>query len=123
MWVVNRVHDRTTDRRAYAGPTCATGFTDHNVGVLGISDLTDGSAAGEKHAAQLGGRKTQNGISVILTHELYGCSRRTCHCGTFAGLELNCVHERTHGNLLKRCAVAGLNVNILCAGNNRVTNT
>ena len=121
--VVNRVHDRTADGRTNASPTRATGLADNDVGVLGIADLTDGGAAAEKNAAQLRRRKTQNGVPVVLTHELNGSTGGASHRSAFTGLELNRVHKRTDRNLLKCCAVAGLDVDVLYAGDNSVTDS
>ena len=110
MRVVDRVHDRTTDRRADALPAAAAGLAALDVGVLGVADLTDGGTAGDEHAAHLGGGHAQDGVATLLAHELAGVAGGTGDGSALARLELDGVHERTDRNLGQRQGVAGLDV-------------
>ena len=68
------VHDRTTDRRTNALPAAAASFTNGDVGMIGIADLTNGCTAGELNTTELGGRHTQNCVTIVLTHQLNRCT-------------------------------------------------
>ena len=88
----------------------ATGLADHDVGVLGIADLTDGGTAGHEDTAHLGGRHADDRVLALLAHELASGTSGTGDSGTLARLELDCVDEGTHGNLGQRHGIARLNV-------------
>ena len=118
MWVVDRVHDRTTDRRTNALPAAAASFTNGDVGMIGIADLTNGCTAGELNTTELGGRHTQNCVTIVLTHQLNRCTSGAGDCGTATRLELNSVNKRTNRNVGKRQAVARLDVCIGAGLNN-----
>ena len=120
--VVDGVHDRTTDGGTDATPTVTAGLADHDVGVLGVAHDADGGAAGDEDTTQLGGGHAQDGVAVVLAHELDGGAGGTTHGAALARLELHVVDQGTNGNLGERHAVAGLDVDVLGAGDDGVTN-
>jgi hypothetical protein len=53
MWVIYRVHRDTTNLRSVTQPTATSRFTDLDVSVLSVADLTDGRAAVEVNHTNL----------------------------------------------------------------------
>ena len=121
MGMVDRVHNGTADGRTNALPAVTTGLTDLDVGMLGVSDLADGGAAGEQHATHLRRGHTQDGVLAFLTHQLDGGASGTSQSGTLAGLQLNGMDERTDRDLGEGHSIAGLDV-LAHAGHDHVSN-
>ena len=112
MRVVNRVHHNTTDGRADALPAHAACFTPANVDLVGVSDLTNGCATANIHAADLGGGHTQHGVAAFFTKQLDGCTGGTSQLGACTGLEFHTVDHGTSGDVAQRQVVAGLDVGV-----------
>src|SRR6478735_3919183 len=108
--VVDRVHGHTTDGRALALPAHAAGLAPVDVALLGVADLADGRAAARVDVADLTGRHTQLGVGAVLGDELDARTGGAGDLGAATGTELDRVHDRTHGDVAQRQAVARLDV-------------
>src|SRR5687768_12819725 len=74
--VVDRVHGDTAHGRALALPAHAAGLPPVDVGLLGVADLTDRSAAAEVDVADLARRHPQLGVGAVLGHQLHAGAGR-----------------------------------------------
>ena len=110
--VVDRVHDGAANARTDALPAVAAGLADLDVGMLGVAHLADGGAAGDEHAAHLGGRHAQDGVVALLAHELDARAGRAGDGRALARLQLDRVDERTDRDVGQGQRVARLDVGL-----------
>src|SRR5680860_1495847 len=110
VWVVDRVHDDTTDGRALALPAHAAGLAPVDVGLLGVADRADRGAAADVDVAHLAGRHPQLGAGAFLGDELGAVPGGPGDLGTATGPELDAVDRRTDGDVAQREVVARLDV-------------
>ena len=88
--------------------------------MVGIAHDANGGAAGKEHAAKLRGGHAEHGVAVVLAHELHGGASGARDSGALARLELDRVDQGAHGDRGERHGVAGLDVDVLRAGNDHV---
>src|SRR5699024_9172553 len=81
-----------------------------DVDLVDVADLTDGRAAADVDATDLGGRHTQDGVLALLTQQLDGRASGACQLGTAARLQLHVVDGGTGRDVAQRQVVAGLDV-------------
>src|SRR5699024_2795313 len=110
VWVVDRVHNDTTDGWAPALPTHTTSFAPTNVDLLGVADLTNSRAAADVYASDLGGWHTQNCVGAFLTKKLDGSASGTCQLCTCAWLQLHIVDGGTSWDVTQWQVVTNLDV-------------
>src|SRR5690606_28910126 len=108
--VVHRVHDHTADGRALTTPTAPAGLTTVDVGVLGVTDLTNRGAVTHVHVADLTRRHPQLGVRSFLRDELHAHTRGAGDLGTATGTELNRVDHRADRDVAQRQVVTRLDV-------------
>src|SRR5207248_1311681 len=68
--VIDGVHSHTANVRTNSAPTRASGFAKRNIFVLDVSDLADGRATFDGHAAHFTGRHAQLGVQTFLRQQL-----------------------------------------------------
>ena len=112
MRVIDRVHGLTTGDRALAHPTSAACLAKLDVGVIGITDLTNGRAAASVHVADFAGRHTQLSVGAILGDELHGSTGGAGDLGATQRAELNRMHHGTGRDVAQRQVVARLDISL-----------
>ena len=120
MWVVDWVHDNTTDGWANALPTHTTGLAPADVHLVSVADLTHGCAATNVNAADFGRWHTQDCVLAFLTQQLDRRTSGTCKFCTSAWLQLHGVDDGTGWDVAQWQVVANLDVGG-CAGFNDST--
>ena len=93
--------------------TGAAGLTQLNVGVIGVTDNTDGSLAVQTDVTQLAGGQTNHALAVLLSHQLSADACGTNQLRALARVQLDVVDHGTNRDVLNRQAVARLDVGIL----------
>ena len=68
--VIARVHDGTANLRSPAHVALAAGLTDLLVGVVDVTDLTDGGHAVHRNVAHFGGGQADHRQVAFLRHQL-----------------------------------------------------
>jgi hypothetical protein len=86
MRVVNGIHRDTTDFRAPTEPSTPSSFTQFNVPMLGIADLTDGRATIEVNHTDLTGGQSELAPITVFSEELCGDASGATHLGARADL-------------------------------------
>src|SRR5690606_36222158 len=99
VWVVDRVHDNTADGRALTLPPVTSGLAPADVGLLRVTNLTDGGAAASVNVADLARGHPQLCVAAFLSNELYACTRGASDLGTATRLQLDRVNDRTEGDV------------------------
>src|SRR5699024_9013759 len=120
VWVVDWVHDNTTDGWANALPTHTTGLAPADVHLVSVADLTHGCAATNVNAANFGRWHTQDCVLAFLTQQLDRRTSGTCKFCTSAWLQLHGVDDGTGWAVAQWQVVASLDVGG-CAGFNDST--
>src|SRR5487761_2451412 len=105
-WVVHRVHGDTTRLGADALPAVASGLTNLDEFVLGVTDGAQRGTAVDRHATHLGRGETQGGVTTVLRHELHTHTGRAGHLAAATGAQLDVVHGGTGGDEAHRQGVA-----------------
>lgn len=111
--VVDRVHDRAADRRADAEVAGLAGLAELDVLMLEVADLTDGGLAVETHEPDLARGEADLRHAVFLGHKLRGGAGGANKLRAAAGIKLDGVDERTHGDRADGQHVAGFDVGVL----------
>src|SRR5690625_4138546 len=106
--MVDGVHGRAAHGRLDAAPALGTGLAQLLQVVLDVADLTDGGAALGRHAAHLARAQAQRGVGALAGHQLHAGAGGAGHLRALAGLHLDAVHRRTHGDVAQRQGVAHL---------------
>ena len=119
--VVAGVHDAAAYRRADAHVTLAACFTDLDVCVVDVADLTDGGFRVHRDQANFAAGQTNLRIRAFLCHELRRVARGANQLRALAGLELDAVDHRADRNVGNRQGVADFDVGGV-AGNDRFAN-
>jgi hypothetical protein len=109
VWVVNGVHDNTTDTWALTQVTRTTSLTDLDVLVLFVTDDTDSRGAVQVDQANLTGGEADLSVVTFLSHQLRAVASRTHHLGATAGLQFDSVDGGTHWDVADRQAVTAFN--------------
>ena len=108
--VVARVHDGTADCRADTHMTLLTCFTDLDILMLEVADLTDCRLAVEGNESYLAGGKSYLSGTVFLSHELSDSARASYELTALAGVKLDVVDKSTYGDIVYRKYVSGLDI-------------
>ncbi|MPN13194.1 hypothetical protein SDC9_160514 [bioreactor metagenome] len=93
--MVVRIHDRTADSWSPAHVALTTGFTDFNVFMVHIADLSDCRHTICRHVTEFAGGQTNEGIAAFFSHQLCGIACCTCELTAASGIQFNIVNEST----------------------------
>ena len=104
------VHDRTTAAGTDAHVALAAGLAQVDVLVVDVGDLADDCGAVQGHVAHLAGGQTDQGVAILLSHQLCHVAGGADQLGAAAGVQLDVVDDGTDGDVLEGQAVAGLDV-------------
>ncbi|MCL4147990.1 UNVERIFIED_CONTAM: hypothetical protein GTU68_020387, partial [Idotea baltica] len=110
VWVVDRVHDDTTNRRALAIVAHTAGFTHVLVGVVRVGHGTNGGHAFLTHEAKFTRAQTDLGVTTVTTYELGVGAGCACDLPALAWLHFDVVDDCPDGHARKRHGVARLDV-------------
>ena len=86
------------------------GFSDRDVLVIEIADLTDGRDAVDIHQSRLARRQLHVCVSAFFRHQLRGSSGASRHLRTLAGTQFDVVDGRAERDVLQRKRIADENV-------------
>src|SRR4051812_30904210 len=106
--MVDRVHGDAAVVRTAALPARAPGLADVDAAVLDVSNLADGGAAVEVHAARLARRQAHLAPVALLRHHLGARPGGPAHLRAARDLELDVVNRRAQRDEAQRQVVARL---------------
>ncbi len=107
MRVIDRVHRHAANRRAFAHPATASGFTQRYVFVLGVSDLADCRHAVDRDEPDFTGRQAKLRGVAFLGDELREAAGAAGHLAALARFELDIMNLRAKWNIPDRQRIAG----------------
>ena len=108
--VVVGVHDRAAAAGTHAHVALAASLAQVDVLVVDVGDLAHHCGAAQRDVAHLAGGQADQGVAVLLGHQLGHVAGRAHQLGAAAGVQLDVVQDGTHGDVLEGQAVAGLDV-------------
>ena len=100
--------------------TYFTGFTDLNVFVVDIGNLTDCSVAIKSDDSNFTGGKSYLSFAIFFSHKLCCNTCGTNELCAFAGVKLDVVDECTYGDCRDGKCVAGFDIGVFTAVDNVV---
>ena len=65
MWMINRIHCNTADRRPYAPPPLGSRFAEFAQRIFRVTDLPNGCSAVQVHSAHFPGAKSHQSIATF----------------------------------------------------------
>src|SRR5438067_8006816 len=96
--VIDGVHCYTANVRTDSTPTRPTRLAERNIFVLDVSDLADGRATFDGHAAHFTGRHAQLGVQTFLRQQLRERTSRARHLSALARPQLDVMNLRAKRN-------------------------
>ena len=113
------VHNRTANGRSPAHMTFSAGFTDADIFVVDIADLSNGSNAVYRNISQLTGRQTNQRVSAFFCHQLCHVTCCTNQLCAFSGIQFHVVDKSTDRDVCHRERIAGFDISV-CAGTDNI---
>lgn len=105
VWVVNRVHGRSENRRSYTHPALTSGLTDNDLGVVYVRNRSDRCVALLVDFADFSGRHLDLRVLSFLGKNHGRRSSGSYACGTLSNDEFNVVYCETYWNVGNEHAV------------------
>ena len=98
--VIAGVHNHTANRRTHAHVALSSCFTDRNVLMIEIADLTDRSAAENRNHANLAAGQANLREPVFLSHQLRRIACGTNHLAALSRMKLDVMNHSTNRDKL-----------------------
>ena len=118
--VIDRVHRYTANFRAPAHPAAASRFTQADVLVLGVSDLSDRRHADDRNLSDFARGHSQLCIIAFFSNDLCKAAGRTDHLAAFSGTKLDIVNLRSERDILDRQRISRQDIRVFAAQDHRV---
>src|SRR5574340_658661 len=113
--MINGVHDHPSDLGTFAEPACPARFTDTDILMVDIADLSDGGLAFHEDLPDLAGGKSNLCISLFFGHQLAVSAGGSDQLSPLADLQFQIMDQRPQGNVLQRYGIAGFDVGFITA--------
>ncbi len=110
VWVIDRVHRRTSSLRSNTSMSTSTSLTNNFVTDLFVTDSTDSCKTFTKNISHFRWRKSKRYIFTISTHDLCISTSWTCHLTTMTRAHFNVMYQCTNRDRLKFHCVTSLNI-------------
>ena len=102
MWMIDRIHHNTSHGWPNSQVPRASGFSNSDVFVIEIPNLSDRGHAVDVHQADFARRKLHMGIVAFLRHKLRCGAGAARHLSALTRTQLDIVHGRTERNISQR---------------------
>src|SRR5688572_15330245 len=113
VWVIHRIHDDAANRWTEPPMARAAGFSDRNVFVIKIPNLSDRRHAIDIDQPYFPGWQLHVGITGFLGDQLRGSSRTASHLRTFTRTQFDVMNRRAQRDVLKRHCIAHQDVGVV----------
>lgn len=115
--VIAWVHDDAADGRTNVHVTFTACFTERNIAVVEVTDLTDGSFATDRNVTHFAAWHSECSVFAFLSHKLCGAAGSSCDLAALSGLQFDVVDHGADRDIFKRQAVAHFDVRVFAAYN------
>lgn len=120
--MIHRVHGNTPNLGTPAPPSVGPGFTQRNVFMVEIPNLSHRCPTADMHPANLTRGQLDLGILTLLGHELRGGTGAACQLSPFSRSQLDVVNDRSKGNVNEWQTVSSHNIDA-APGHDRIAGT
>jgi len=110
MWVIDWVHNNTTNGWAATLPTGTTSLAPADIGLFCVTDSSNGRAATNIYISDFTGWHAELRVWTILRNQLDAGSSRTCDSCAAAWSGFDCVNHCSNWDIAKWQVVAWLDI-------------